>query len=280
MTDTSYPSDVAAALAAARPLHETVPAGLDAAELLVHPDDVDTSLHDVEQYQPYPTRQRGNRVALTADGFLNMVERFTTEDSPCTVYADIDRCELLAILNDDKHLDTGWRDHRVTYTPQATPEWKLWVGGQGLGNQERFAAVIEEGETDIVTPSATTMLEIAETFHASTTAKFKQAGRSRDGRTQLVYEEEIEATAGEGMVEIPTSFTVRVRPFYGAQPVDVECKLRYRVIRGDLTIGYTINRPDEIRRQSFQTDVLDHIGAELEFPVVDGLPAATPTARG
>jgi uncharacterized protein YfdQ (DUF2303 family) len=218
--------------------------------------------------------------ALTADGFVSAFDRRTSDTTPATSYADIDNVRLVAVLNDDEDDQAGWRDHRITYQPQLTPEWKHWTASQGLGTQDRFARAIEDGETEIRNPSPTLMLDLAQTFTASVGAKFKKAGRLKDGRTQLTYEEEIEATAGEGMAEIPDSFVIEVRPFFGAEPVLVTCRLRYTLARGDLQIGYMIHRPEEIVRTSFVTDVVEQVREALAgFTVIEGVPA-DPTAAG
>lgn len=279
LEDTMGCGDVAAALDAARPNVTDLLGGtnVDGLGAIARRDDVTTEIVDLEQYLKAPRRQQGTVKALTGEGFITAFrQRVAGDDStPAAVYADIDSCTLTAVLNDDEGQDAGWRDFRITYAPQATPEWTHWIGEQGLVEQDKFAATLEGGETEIRNPTATVMLELAETFHASSSAKFKQAGRRRDGRIQLAYEEEIEAQAGEGMVDIPEVFTIEVRPFYGADPVTVECKLRFRLDRGDLKIGYTIHRPDEIRRQSFIDDVVAQVTEALAgFPVLDAVPAA------
>ncbi len=281
MTDTTTPvGDVAAALDAARPLVQTVDHTADPHVIVTATPSghgsVTTIEHDLERYLPGPQRQRGTVQAYTAAGFVAAFQQRTIEGSPATIYADLDTCRLTAVLNDDIDDTAGWRDHRITYRPQPTPEWAHWTSHQGLVSQAEFAAALEEGETELIDPAPTVMLEIAQTFHASTSAKFKQHGRLRDGRTQLVYEEDIDAKAGdgEGLVTIPDTFTIRVRPFYGAEDVDVPCRLRYRVERGDLRIGYTIHRPDEVVRTSFIEDVVGHVAGELSgWPVIDAAPA-------
>lgn len=272
--------DIATALDAAQP-HAQVLVEHDHV-IAAHRSDRTITTLDLERFDAKPRRQRGTVKALTADGFVAAFKQRTHDpdgEGPAVIYADLDKINLVAVLNDDYIDRAGWRDHRITYEPQHTPEWLHWTGNTGLDTQERFARTLELGETEIVTPSATVMLELAETFHASTSAKFKKAGRRTDGRVQLVYEEEIEATAGEGMVEIPDSFTIRLTPFYGAKQVDVTCKLRYRLDRGDLRIGYEIHRPEEIVRASFVTDVIESVARRLDgFAVVEGVPAPPLTA--
>lgn len=267
-------TDLAAALDAARPNATQIDVAAPSSVVaLTRRDDVVVEIVDLEAHQPTPTRQSGIIRALNADGFIRTVQRLEVQGiQEAVVYADADACQLVAILNDDTAGVPGWRDMRVGFEPQATPEWSHWINNQGLVEQAKFAKALEDGETEIRTPSATVMLDLAQTFNASTTAKFKQAGRLKDGRTQLVYEEEIDATAGEGIAAVPDSFTIEVRPFYGAEPVTVECRLRYRIDRGDLRIGYTIHRPEEIRRTSFAVDVVGKVEA-AGLAVLDAVPA-------
>lgn len=276
--DTFAPSDVAAALDAAEDNVEILDTTDDGCvHLVARHTDYAVEPHDLQRYEGQPSRARGTVTALTQDGFIRAVEARHTGTT--TIYADEADLHLVAVLNDDTADKPGWRDHRVTYQPRTTPEWQLWMGGQGLRPQDEFAAMIDAGETDIREPSATVMLDIAQTFEASTSAKFKKAGRIKDGKTQLVYEEDIEASAGEGMVTIPDSFTVELRPFYGAEPVMVPCKLRYRLKSGELAIGYHIHRPEEIRRDSFMA-VVGAVEADLSgITLVQGLPADPRTGR-
>lgn len=264
-------SDVSAALDAAED-HVEILDTTDSNKVLVvsRRDDYKVEVHDLEKYQLAPSRPRGTVRAMTADGFTRAVDRRLDNDDTfqTVVYSDVDRLTLTAVLNDDHEGTAGWRDNRVEWTPEATPEWLHWTRNVGLHDQAVFAAIVEEGESDITQPASTVMLEIAQTFQASTEAKFKKVGRLRDGRTQFVYEEDVEAKAGEGEgdVAIPETFTVALRPFYGAEAVPVVCKLRWRLIRGDLSIGYTITRPQEIQREAFvavvasiEDDALGHL---------------------
>lgn len=279
--------DVAAALAAAEPAIKVLDRRdddlFDPLVVARRQDHVVDTL-DLEGFAETPGRQRGVVTALTADGFITTFEARTLgrgEDSPeAAIYADIDQVELVAVLNDDYANTAGWRDHRITYKPTLTPEWKLWVAGQDLGPQSRFAETIEAGEREIVHPSATEMLDLAQTFHASTSAKFKMHGRLRDGRTQVTYEEEVDATAGvDGEAKIPAEFTLKMRPFYGAEPVEVRARIRFRLLRGALEIGYFLDRPDEVLRSSFVADVVDHVAAELpKAPMLHARPAGPTTA--
>jgi len=285
MPDQPIPvGDVQAALDAAEKLADIVDS-LDEHQVLTvaHRNDVTLTQIDLERYLDQPDRQRGTVKAITAEGFVTAFKQRTLDHTPAAVYADPGNCRLVAVLNDDEGDAAGWRDHRIELALADAPEWIHWTGNQGLGTQTRFAEAIEGGETEIVSPSATVMLEIAQTFDASVGAKFKQRGRLKDGSTQFVYEAEVDAKAStsEGEVRIPDRFTISVRPFYGAAAREAECRIRYRVSSDGLQIGYTIYRPDEIRHTAFTEDVVGWVREELAgFPIIEGTPApTTPTGR-
>lgn len=263
-----YQTDVAAALDAAQPSVEVIEIDGDLHVIATAPGASAQTIH-LERYRSEPSRPRGTVRAVTAAGFVTAVE---TRGKTGVLYADPDACKLVAVLNDG-----GWRDDRVDLDLRPTPEWALWTGHQGLTSQEKFAAVIEEGAEEIVTPSPVSMLELAQTFHASTSAKFKQAGRLVDGRTQFTYEEEVDAKAGEGgALAIPAEFTLGLRPFFGADRIEVKARLRYRLSRGDLQIGYFLHRADDVRRAAFE-EVTASVGSALGLPLVAGSPASPVT---
>lgn len=206
-----------------------------------------------------PHRARGERRVHSVDSFLTATAMLT--DDPFTVYANEPTRTVVAVLNDDTVNGPGWRDHRVMLGIDTTPEWQAWSNGQGLGGQDRFALRIEEGAVEIVDPAAAVMLEMAQTFTATTHARFKSASRLKDGQSRLGYEEDIEASAGTGdTVQIPDLFTLNVRPFLGASKWKVDARIRYKIPRGggDLEIGYSLVRPDDIVSVAF-AEVVDQI---------------------
>ncbi|MEJ7846265.1 MAG: DUF2303 family protein [Acidimicrobiales bacterium] len=273
--------NVDAALRAAEPLRYEANAGLAAVQTIRRNDTV-REVIDIEPWQATPTRHRGTVTALTGPGFAIAVQtHMEVEAYAAAVYADADACQLVAVLNDDSGGIVGWRDHRVLLDLRPTPEWTLWTNGQGLGKQARFAETIEQGEAEIVRPSATEMLDLAQTFHAATAAKFKAGNRLQDGRQQLVYEEDIQASAGgAGTAAIPSEFLVGLRPFHGAERYEVRARLRFLVRGGELSIGYFLHRADEVRRLAF-ADVVAKVAEDLSsLPLIEGRPAAPPESRG
>ena len=132
--------------------------------------------------------------------------------------------------------------------------------------QEDFALHIEAGLQEIEQPDAADLLEIAQSFHATTGAAFRSAIRLASGEQQFTYEENIEAKAGRsGQLAVPTTFILLVAPFVGEQERQVVAKLRYRISSGRLQLGYKLERPDKIVRDALDS-VAEQIGAE--FPRV------------
>lgn len=278
MPEVTPAGDVAAALAAAEDHAQVLDADGDGTLLVVaHRNDRVLAHVDLERYEAEPVRSRGTVKALTADGFIASYRHRSTvgAEHQGVIYADLDACRLVAVLNDDHSSHTGWRDHRIDLALQATPEWQHWTGHQGLHAQAFFAQAIEDGQDEIVgVPNATVMLEIAQKFEASVGGKFRQEGRLDDGSVKFSYEETVDAKVGDGLIPVPKSFTVRVRPFWGAGPRDVEARIRYTCRSGELKIGYVLHRPDEVKRDAFAADVVGHVRAELPAAtVIEGVPA-------
>lgn len=284
VTYTPVGGDVAVALDAARDNVTVLVGDIPHGGAYAIRDDVSVQINDYERYQPEPVRARGTVKALTADGFIAAYTHRTVNDARhgAVIYANPDACALVAVLDDDHGTHPGWRNHRINLTLQHTPEWLHWTGHQGLHSQAYFAEAIEEGQDEIVgTPNATVMLEIAQKFEASVGGKFRQEGRLDDGSVKFSYEETVDAKVGEGLIPVPKSFLVRVRPFWGAVPRDVEARVRYTCRGGELKIGYVLHRPDDVKRDAFATDVLGHVREELpDVVVVEGVPAdPTPAGR-
>lgn len=278
-------SDVAAALAA-----DLMAAGATATPLDDHPDvlsvfthrDVTHQLLDLEQYAGTPRRARGTVQARTLDGVAEAIARHRTADRKPVMYHDAETLAVTVVLNDHRagagdayNDDPGWRDHRITWTPTLTPEWKHWINNQGLHNQVRFAEILEDGEAEIAEPSAQDMLEIANTLHGTSSARYRAHGRPKTGVTQFLFEETSDVKAGEkGDLSIPDLFVIVVRPFFGSDPYRVKARIRTRTNDGNLSIGYQLHRPDDVIRHAFDTHVAALIDGLEDVDTIEGLPGS------
>lgn len=203
-----------------------------------------------------PDRMDGLVRLHTVESFIEYTKRMSRPDTT-TVWADVRDKTLTAIFDD--HVDdlAQWGEFRSVVELTHTPEWVEWTSKSGqMLSQEGFAEHIERNLREIKSPAAGEMLEIAQTFHATMGANFRQAKRLQDGRTQVLYDEELEAKAGEaGTLEIPNEFTLAVAPFVGEPAYALTARLRYRANGGKLTMGYTLDRPHLVIEDVFNAQI-------------------------
>lgn len=237
-----------------------------------------------EKFRLRPRRKTGTVHVHTAASFIGYLEKHALPETE--VWADVSKHKLVAVINahemvpqpgtstavdDDK--GAGHGDHRVALELVQSPAWKAWLAlDRKYVGQVDFANHLEDNALDIVRPDAATMLEIAESFQASTSVEFKAAHRLASGQVNLQYTENGGARAGEhGDIEIPTEFTISVAPFEGHDPYDLTARFRYRIRNGELALSYHLVRPDDVLRQAF-LDYVDTVDNAIEAPVFRGRP--------
>ena len=239
---------------------------------------------DTSAMQPCPRRAKGAASTVNnVTAFIELVSRHMSDS--VTLWANPDDPQIIAVLNDhhptaDKAADResgtiqpGWRDWRVGLTMLRSDAWEEWrsVHRTSLGQTE-FAEFVEDHLLDIIDPDGADLLEIAQTFQATTKVEFKSSKRLATGQEQLVYSEEIAASAGRaGEITVPQQFTIRTPIFVGEREVDIPVRLRYRIRGGDLTIQLVIDRPDERERDHFAA-AMSAVEAELGVSVWTGRP--------
>jgi uncharacterized protein YfdQ (DUF2303 family) len=229
-----------------------------------------------------PRRKTGTVTLFDATSFAAYVLKHH-EDDRTELYADPTKPGVVAVLNGhgsrpdaDVDPDTGWGDHRAVLTFRETVAWKRWVARNGvLGTQSDFAEHIEESLPEIIEPAAADMLELAQSFQANTRVAFESAKDLGSGQRALVYRESVEATAGtKGEITIPKEFVIGVAPYEGSAPYRVTARLRYRLSNGSLSIGYVLDRPEDVLRNAFD-DVLVQVQQQTERTALLGVaPAA------
>lgn len=251
---------------------------IETARLAVEPKEVDVDTVyavvdgervvplDLERFMAVPRRRRGRYLPATVDAFKAYVARFATEEAT-TVWVHPTSGEIVAVIDDHTQETPDWREHTAQTQLQHTPEWMHWIGkdGQMLG-QVAFAEHIEDGLPEIRDPDGATMLEVAQTFHAHTTAQFRSSNRLHSGETRLQYDEEVKASAGaSGDMVVPSELTLAIAPFVGEEAYKVLARLRFRVSSGQLTLGYRLDRPDAVVRDCL-AKIVERL--ENEFPNV------------
>ncbi len=188
--------------------------------------------------------------------FIAYVIRF--KDARTQLFADERAGRIVAVL--DYHQPDGPENvkvqrcsHVATFTAEASPEWTEWAALDGKQQrQEEFATFIEDQAPFIVRPDAATMLEIASSLQASSSANFSKAIRLDNGQVQFQYVENINGNAGpKGQLEVPKTFDVLLRPFIGCSAYKVEARFRYRLESGRMPVWYDLFRVEDIQREAF-----------------------------
>lgn len=223
----------------------------------------------------FPRRKTGTRHVQDAASFVGYLSKHGTTDSE--VWADPSNYGLVGVVNADRkggHDTAGHGDHRVILELLHTDEWKRWVGASGKWmDQQTFAEHIEDNAVDIVDPDSATMLEIAQHFHASTSAQFERGERLDNGLVNLKYKETLNASAGQtGDLDIPTAFVVSIAPFHTADRAPVTARFRYRIRQGTLSLSYALLRPEDVARKVYD-DIVGVVDGSVEASMFYGRPA-------
>lgn len=229
----------------------------------VTPNGWTAETHDLEQFADAPRRKRGSIAVTAAESLATYVRGHR---SPGTLlYANPDALQVVAILND--HIPSpgedvgdgiaGFRDHRATLTLKRTPGCTRWYNahGQYMG-QEAFAQMVEDGLTEIASPSGADLLELAQTMQSTMTATFRSGIRLSSGQTQFQYVEEGTTRAGAaGDMVIPEKITLVFAPFFGAADMQLDARLRYRIREGKLALGVWLIQHEEAMQAAFMAEV-------------------------
>lgn len=268
LPSTENRSDADAIIEAALSAAELYPLNAGATYHALVPDGARAHVVDAEHLLDAPRRAKGTTVLHDVASLAAFVNAFAAT----AIYADAPSATLTAVVNGSTAEGTGWGDHRATLRLRYTPEWQKWSARSGrLGSQVDFAELLEDRIIDIVDPDGATMLELAQSFEASSSGRFKSAQRLTSGERQFIYEEAVEAKAGrKGDLTVPERFTLGIAVFVGEEPIEVVCRLRYRINGGDLAIGYVIDRLDDIKRRAFD-DAVESLSSLLEPGTSDAL---------
>ena len=236
-----------------------------------------------DEYLDQPKRKRGLVVVRDAESFNAYWDKHKI-DGHSEVYADLTHKTVTAVLNagsaahpdSEYEGDAGFGDHRVQLRLNPTRAWTDWKSWDGKQQQQQpFAEFIEDHLDNIMSPSGADMLELAQSFYATTNAEFRSAQRLSDGQVQFQYVEETSAGAGRGGdMEVPSVFELRLSPFEGMEEKDITARLRYRVGGGTFSLGWKLVRPDEFEEEAFG-DLLAAIKEHVGQPVLLGTPFGT-----
>ncbi|WP_046508008.1 DUF2303 family protein [Streptomyces odonnellii] len=220
-----------------------------------------------------PPRKTGTTTVRDVDSFLAYFDKHGDFDSE--VYADVERHTITAVLDAHQSDAPRWSEHRLHLSLRPTAAWRAWMGiDDRLMPQGDFAEFIEDNLVDLVEPDSATMLELAESFQATTSAEFQSSQRLDSGQRRFSYVEDVQAKAGHrGDITIPGTLTLALRPFEGSEPYRVIARFKYRLSKEGLRLGIKIERPGDVLAAAFEDirTLVDN-GIPEEIAVLNGSP--------
>ncbi|WEH40761.1 DUF2303 family protein [Streptomyces sp. AM 2-1-1] len=258
-------------------MRSAFPAALDPGKVysLVTPDG---RAHRIDltgpEFTGIPARKSGTTTVRDVDSFMAYFDKHGDDDTE--VYADVERRTITAVLDAHTAGDARWGGHRLQLSLRETTAWRAWTSMDGqLVPQGQFAEFIEDNLVDLVEPTAATMLELAESFEVTTSAEFQSSQRLDSGARKFSYVEEQTGKAGhKGDITIPATLTLALRPFEGSEPYKVTARFKYRLdkAKGELRLGFKIERPGDILTAAFE-DIRTLIDSDVPMAVLNGAPA-------
>lgn len=227
-----------------------------------------------DQYAATPRRKSGTTMVRDADSFLAYWSKHHDADSE--VYADREGRKVTAVLDANTHDGPRFGVHRLTLQLKHSEAFEAWAKWSAkLMNQTQFAEFLEDHRADIQSPPAADLLELAQTFQATTKVSFKSGSVLKSGQRQLQYVEETTASAGgKGQIEIPDAFQLALQVFEGAPVADaVTARLRYRIDSdGRLGLIFILDQLADVVNAAFE-GVIAQLDEGVGVPILRGTPA-------
>lgn len=259
-----------------RDLIETAQEAVGAQELYpgIHYDGVTHEVVDIreqihEEQMRRPDRKSGSYTVTHPDAFAAYLAKHGLPETE--LWGDRDAGTVRAVV--DAHQDAegiaGNEVHTATLRLRHSDDWKQWLAADGkLMGQLDFAEFIEDHLPNFANPTAADMLELAQTFQATTKVDFASSQRVKSGETQLNYAEQQSASAGKkGQLAIPDTFHIGLRVYDGlGEPYKIAARFRYRITDGQLRLGYRLTRPKDVLQAAFDdvvTKVREDTGRDV-----------------
>ena len=220
-----------------------------------------------------PRRKRGEFTFRDVASLVVYVQRQRNVSS--LVYADGRR--LIAVLNghfpeSEDVLGTGWGDHRAVFEPKWTTAWTAWTGfDDQWQTQEAFAEFLEERIPDIAEPDGALLMETATNLRLRMDVVYEKAVSLANDTVQLTYREDMQAA---GTIKIPERFSLFLRPFEGADLVEIHARLRIAKPDAHGKVRFMFRLGERVQRvvdEAFDA-MAEEVQRETDVPVLKGTP--------
>lgn len=243
---------------------------VDAGLYITRDNDTIDLRDELEAQQAHPNRKTGQRTVTDVDSLVDYLAKHGHPETE--LWGNPDPSNIKAVINahaaagseggDDNNGRAGWGDHTITLNLKASKDWIEWVKNDGqMMQQTQFAEFIEDHLPNFASPSGADMLELAQTFQATTRVDFDSSQRLKSGETQIAYKEQTDAAAGKkGTIAIPDTFTLGLQVYERGDAYRVDARFRYRINGGQLALGYRLTRPRDVLLTAFD-EVTDKVTA-------------------
>ena len=222
----------------------------------------------LDSRQAGPRRKKGSYVVTTPESLIAYLGKHV-ESSTELWASDVDST-ILAVVNAHGDDTAGWEDHTVTMRQRVHEDWTQWTKADGqMIAQVAFAEFVEDHLHNFADPVGADMLELAQSFRATTKVDFGSSQRVKSGETQLQYVEDTTASAGrKGQIAIPDEFALALQVYEGGRAYRVGARLRYRINDGKLLLGYRLIRARDVQRDAFG-EAVEQVATETGLTVYD-----------
>lgn len=225
------------------------------------------SVHDLERMLPDPIRKRANVTLLDSTSFIGYVKKQGSLDN-CNLYANVNytgnHCNIVAIINDHGTAPEAahWRDHKATFSPELSYEWKRWIESDGKAKEQAtFAAFIEDNMGDIAgidgMPSGADMLKMALEFEATSEKRFKRRLDLQTGGAHLEYVDKADEQTSTKL-RLFERFTLAMPVFQNsniAYPLEARLKFRQKPGTDNLVFWFELIRPDRVFKEAITEEI-------------------------
>jgi uncharacterized protein YfdQ (DUF2303 family) len=236
-------------------------------------------LSDAESMLPTPIRKRG---AATFTEFKSFVAYVKEHKQPATrIFAHVSDSGLTLVALLDFHGENpSWNEHKAKFDARLSNEWLRWKNVNGVAMpQQKLADFLERNVADVKAPTGAAMLEIVENLTARVDARFENKLAITDGKTRLLYEEDVKLTGGgtslkPGQMDLPRTIVVALPVFRHEPPVETTWRLRPAVANRQITFTLELPNADTIAEQAANA-YLARVVTELELTPLIGAFSAT-----
>lgn len=230
------------------------------------------TLTSLEPYLDNPLRKRGQVFVQDVESFASYVNKHKGDGSSVDIFVDGDGA--VAYLNAHSGDTPGWGDHKATLAMKVTGPWADWVqlAEGGYWEQDDFADFLERHITDIATPDAGVVLDLARDLKVHVDANFERIIRSGDGTVQFQYTDERTTVTPRGTIDLKEGMALGllVAAYEGSPKVNLEGTIRYKLRDGALSFAVVFGAQVRDRLEEAREERRAMIASLTSLPVMRG----------